>query len=296
MKPKHLLALGVFAGVAAASLTAAQKPAPAQPTEQQKLKERVDGLESQLKEAQAKADRASIEKDYIERVEKDTKEFYSQAFNSQMWTLGIMGIILAAVFGLTARFGLNLFDRRMQDALRDASTKLREEFTKKLTDELQDLEKSNIDQMARLEESLQKRIAQLSSDLDIRSNFQNEHAYAYSAAMGSLWPSAADGFRRALTIYKEQQARQLIPKAAAACTICQLLECISASELDKFPENAAKELATPLFSGLDPERALAATLGPKYAPFLTKSPQRPTQPTRPGTASRPAAPDKPMTK
>ena len=72
MKPKRLLALGVFlaGGTAAASLTAAQKPAPPQPTEQQKLEGRVDALESQLKEAQAKADRAAMEKDYITRVQK----------------------------------------------------------------------------------------------------------------------------------------------------------------------------------------------------------------------------------
>jgi hypothetical protein len=213
-----------------------------------------------------------------------------------MWTLGIMGIILAAVFGLTARFGLNLFDRRIQDALRDASTKLREEFTKKLEDELQNLEKSNTDQMARLEESLQKRIAQLGTDLDIRSHFQSEHAHAFSAAMGSLWPNAADGFRRALAIYNEQQSRQLIPKSAAAGTICQLLTSIRASEPDKFSENAAKELATPLFSGLDEERALAATFDSELAPLLKKSPQRPTPPARPGTASMPAAPEKPTTK
>jgi hypothetical protein len=83
MKPTYLLALGVFlTSVVGASLTAAQKPAPPQPTEQQELKERVDAHDSDIKSLKEKADRAAIEKDYIERVEKDTREFYSQAFNS----------------------------------------------------------------------------------------------------------------------------------------------------------------------------------------------------------------------
>jgi len=57
MQPKHLLALGVLVGVVAtASLTAAQKSTPTQLPEQQKLKERIEVLESQLREALAKAD------------------------------------------------------------------------------------------------------------------------------------------------------------------------------------------------------------------------------------------------
>jgi hypothetical protein len=303
MKPKHLLALGVLAAVAAASLTAAQKPAPPQPTEQQKLKERVDALESQLKEAQAKADRAAMEKDYILRTQNHYEAYYKEVFSTQthiLWTIGItvtlLSVTLSVVFFVAGRFGFNIFDRRIDLALEKATAQLRTEFTEMLGKETQALREANSTQLKTLEEGLTKRITQLGSDLEIRSNFQNEYNNAYSAAMGSLWPAAADGFRRALTIYKKQQTRQLIPKRTAAGTICQLLTCTQATEPDKFPENAAKELATPLFSGLDEERVIAATLSSEFAPFLAKSPQRPTQAPQPGTASAPAAPEKPTTK
>jgi hypothetical protein len=55
MKPKHLAALGVLLlSLADVSLPSAQKPA--QPTELQKLKERVGALESRQKTAQQRAD------------------------------------------------------------------------------------------------------------------------------------------------------------------------------------------------------------------------------------------------
>src|SRR5260370_16140995 len=76
----------------------ATRPAAAapQPADQQKLKERVDALESQLKEAQAKADSAAIEKDYIERVEKDTEKYYERAFEMQVKFLDWIVILVAA--------------------------------------------------------------------------------------------------------------------------------------------------------------------------------------------------------
>jgi hypothetical protein len=78
-----LLALSVFlTSVVATSPTAAQKHAPPQPTEQQRLKDRVVALESQLKEAQAKTDRAVIERDNIERIRKQDESDYKNALSS----------------------------------------------------------------------------------------------------------------------------------------------------------------------------------------------------------------------
>ncbi len=84
MKPTYLLAFGVFlTSVLATSQTAAQKHAPLQSTEQQKLKDRVDALESQLKEAQAKADRAAIEGVYLEHIQKQHESDYKKVLGSQ---------------------------------------------------------------------------------------------------------------------------------------------------------------------------------------------------------------------
>lgn len=117
MKPTRLLALGVLlAGVtAAASLTGAQKSALPQQIEQQRLNERVDALESQLKEAQAKADRAAMEKDYIERIQKEVNAYYEKAFNTQLAIVTIIAVIV----GLVGKFGV---DHIVQSKLTEAST------------------------------------------------------------------------------------------------------------------------------------------------------------------------------
>src|SRR5258708_28192186 len=151
MKPTSLLALGVFlTSVVAASPTAAPKPAPPQPTEQQRLKERVDALESQLKEAQAKVDRAAMEKDYIERTQKEVNAYYEKAFNTQLATVTIIALIV----GLIGKFGV---DHIVQSRLTEASATLREGFRRELAVELQTLKDSNAAQMKQLEDDLKLR-------------------------------------------------------------------------------------------------------------------------------------------
>lgn len=217
MKPTRLLALGVLlAGVtAAASLTPAQKSAPPKPTEQQKLKERVDALESQLRETQAKADRAAMEKDYITRVQKQYETYYEKAFNSQMWTLGIMGIILTAVFGLTAKFGLDIFDRRIQDSLHDASTQLETKFDQKLADELQKLKDSNAAEMERLKEAVEKTINELARDVRTRSNYQFHFSQALALGAADELGRAGFQFRLALAAYKIGKPGNILSKDSA---------------------------------------------------------------------------------
>src|SRR6266403_2037897 len=100
---------------------AAQKPSALQPADEQKLKERVDALESQLKEAQARADRAAIQKDYIERVEKDTEKYYERAFETQVKFLDWIVILVAAAPLLVGLLSFRAIDRRTQDRLRHAS-------------------------------------------------------------------------------------------------------------------------------------------------------------------------------
>lgn len=107
MKPTYLLALGVFlTSVVAASPTAAQKPAPPQPTEQQKLKEHVDALESQLKEAQARADRAAMEKDCIERIQKQHQSDYKKVLSSQTTLDHTKTVIEILAYGAALAFFL----------------------------------------------------------------------------------------------------------------------------------------------------------------------------------------------
>lgn len=63
----------------------------------------MDALESQLKEAQAKADRAAMEKDYIERIQKEVNAYYEKAFATQIIVITIIGLIV----GLIGKFGVD---------------------------------------------------------------------------------------------------------------------------------------------------------------------------------------------
>lgn len=269
MKPKRLLALGVFlAGVAAAaSLTGAQKPAPPQPTEQQKLKERVDALESQLKEAQAKADRAAVEKDYITRVQKQYETYYEKAFNSQMWTLGIMGIILTAVFGLTAKFGLDIFDSRTKNALDAAVVQIEKKFTEQMKNELETLRQQNATQLNTLEDGLTERISDQEEDLKTRSDYQFQFAQGVASAAAEEYGFARANFRSALKRYKSGKPKQLIPKEGGVISVRNVFISLRHEDEANHVENARNELADELYNNLEDELALAACPLPKSHPL-----------------------------
>lgn len=275
-------ALWWFSCTAAAPSAAAQ---PAQLTEQQKLKERVDALESQLKDAQTKADRGAMEKDYIERLQKETKDFYEKAFNSQMWTLGIMGVILTAVFGLTARFGLSIFDRRIQDSLRDASTQLETKFDQKLGDELQKLKDSNATQMKQLEEALTKRINQTEADLGLKSNFQFQFAQGLGFLGDDNHKAARYHFRLALANYSLGKARQVIKSENAKIALANISRSLLAEDHDHYLENARREFADSFYNDFEDELDAAALLADELIPLIRERKQGPP----PAQSARPTA-------
>src|SRR6266481_522112 len=76
---------------------AQQKPAPPSPQSQAQLEEHVKELEKRLDAAEQKAASAVMEKDYITRVQKQYETYYEKVLSTQMWTLGLMGLILTAV-------------------------------------------------------------------------------------------------------------------------------------------------------------------------------------------------------
>jgi len=281
MKPKHLLALGVLAAVAAASLTAAEKPAPAQLTEQQKLKERVDTLESQLKEAQAKADRAAMEKDYIERVQKQYESYYEKAFNTQVAIVSILALFITIVLAVAARFGFQTFDRRIDTALAAASAQLRTEFNQQLRTDLETLRKDNAERVkqleheltsriAKLESDLAKKIAQQQADLMIVSNHNVMFLQGIAAMHGESHSSARDNYRGALLFYKQGKTRGVISRYEGAKTVANVFRSIEGIDPKKFDEEAKKELADhrDLYDALKEELAAAALEFPKLAPNI----------------------------
>lgn len=261
MKPKRLLALGVvLVGVtAAASLTAAQKPAPPQPTEQQKLKERVDALESQLKEAQAKADRAAMEKDYIERIQKEVNAYYEKAFNTQLATVTIIALIV----GLIGKFGV---DHIVQSKLTEASATLREGFRKELADELQKLKDSNTARLKHLEDDLnqriEKRVAKLENDTAVGLSYSS----ALTLAAAKEFTLARDSIRDALKSLAKNPGGT--PPKTIQMMVTHLFLMIKLADPQEFTEHAKKELAADLYKKFENELNAAAVEIPELAQVL----------------------------
>lgn len=273
---KRLLALGVLLGVtAAASLTAAQKPAPPQPTEQQKLKERVDALESQLKETQAKADRAAMEKDYITRVQKQYEAYYKEVFSTQthiLWTIGItvtlLSVTLSVVFFVAGRFGFNIFDRRIDLSLEKATAQLRTEFTQMLEKETHELREDNQAQLTVLVDDLTNRITQEAEDLKARSQYQFQFAQALGYFVSERWPEAVRHFRMALGIYKKGKPRDIFAEQQGQRVAANIFRAIKARDKGKVVEAAKKELEMDIYKGLEHELNFAATEVPELAALL----------------------------
>lgn len=263
MKPKRLLVLGVLlVGVTAAtSLIAAQKPAPPQPTEQQKLKERLDALDSQLKEAQAKADRAVMEKEYIERIQKEAKDYYDKAFLTQLAIVTIIGLFVAAA----GKFGV---DHIVQSKLTEASAKLRDEFTKNLDERFRQLEESNEGRLQLLKEGVESTINELAKDVRIRSDYHFFFLRGLAFSIGGKHDTAVGYFGAAIQKYKEGKPRSLFPRDIGTGALLNMFLAIQMLDAGKFLDNAKKELADPLYDGLDDELATAALKLEAIAPLI----------------------------
>ena len=245
------------AAVASSTSTAAQKPAP-QPTEQQKLKERVDALESSLKELKEKSDDAAKERAYVEKIRSDTKEFYQQAFSSQTQILGITGVILTILVALAGWFGFSIFEQRIQNAVSKATTDLETKFDQKLAQEGANLEKSNAAHLKQLEGSLKERIRNLGKDLDLRGSFSYSFNQGLALAAHGNYPAAQLMFRKALEIYKFGKRRRTFDLPFGKNTMHDLLVNLEHLHGSNVAEEAEKEFAHEVYNDLEVELALAA--------------------------------------
>ena len=261
---------------------AAQKPTPPQPTEQQNSKDSPGDPESRLKAAEEKADRALMEKDYIERIQKEVNAYYEKAFNSLMAIVGIISLLIA----VGATFGVN---NLVQSKLTDASTRLREEFTKILDEKFAQLEKSHADRLKQLEGSLQERISSLGEDLEIRGKFSSWSLQGTALLVGNQPADAIDSFRKALAFYKRGKARQLFVTKSGGQVIANLFLALKRLNPPQFDEAAKKEIATPTYEDLDEELALAALENAYLAPLIKHRKVAPPT-AAPETATTEAAP------
>jgi hypothetical protein len=265
---------------------APQKPAPPPPTSPAQLEARVKDLETRLAAAEQKADKATMEKEYILRTQNHYEAYYKEVFSTQthiLWTIGVtvtlISITFSVVFFVAGRFGFNIFDRRIDAALRDATAQLRTEFAERLANETNALQQAHAAELKVLEDGLAKRISQQEEDLTTRSRFQFDFAQGLAAGADQRPKDARAAFRRALTSYKLGKARQLIPSRSAAITLRNLFVVFPREDEENFLENAKKELADEFYDDLEDELAQAALTLDWLGPLLKERKPTPSQQT-----------------
>lgn len=248
MKPKQALALGVLAGVIAAGpFTAAQESAPARTSEQQKLKDRVDALESRQKAAEERADRAAVEKDGMDKIQQHYEDYYGRVHTTEMRVLEATAAILTLFVGFAALFGFSVFDQRIQHAVGRVSTDLQRKFDEKLVAELKTLKDSNAAQLKQLED-----------DLNCRTYYNLYFAQGQAAGADGRNQGALDSFRRALRTYKSGKTRGLFAPGNGERVVRNIFVTIEKLHKDKFANEAKKELVDELYDDLKDELALVA--------------------------------------
>jgi hypothetical protein len=248
----------------ASSAIAPQKSATAQATQAQ-LEERIKELEKRADAAEQKAASATMEKDYITRVQKQYESYYEKALSTQMWTLGIMGLILTAVFALAGRFSLTMFDTRTKSALAAAVATLEKDFSQKMQTELDTLRKANDDQLKALEHGIKQEMAKHVTNLEALSDFAFYFSQGLSFGLAKEEKNALIHFRAALKVISEN--REIFEHELASAVVFNLFKTFQKAP-ETFAEEAKKELADPLYKNFQNELNRAAIEIPELAPLV----------------------------
>jgi len=245
MKPKHLLAVGVLlVGLTAgAPLTAAQEPASLRSIEQQRPKDRIDALESRQKADEEKADRATFEKDRIDKIQQHYEDYYQKVHTTEMRVLEAVTAIFALFIAFAGLFGFRVFDQRIRHEFSQATNRLERKFEA----EVKTLKDSNAAQLNQLED-----------DLNSRTYYNLYFAQGEAAGADGRHGDALDSFRRALKTYKSCKTRGLLAPAHGGRVLRNIFAAIQKLHKDKFTDEAQKELADRLYDDLKNELALAA--------------------------------------
>jgi hypothetical protein len=239
-----------------------QKPA-AQPTQAQ-LQQQIDELKQHLADAELKAKSAELDKDYTTRIQKQYEAYYEKAFNTQVAIIGIITLLITIVLWATARFGLNVFERLTQSAIREATSQLRSEFatatTQLRTDtalalgtEVESLKKANAANMQALTEELTIQMNTLDKQVEARTSY----FVAINAAFAMAEPHPTEASivmsQTAIATYKAGKAH-LIPQMGSTA-IRQMLAFIRLHRPQDFADAVRNELRSnyELFKGLDAE-------------------------------------------
>jgi hypothetical protein len=258
--------------------------------------ERIKKLEERADTGEKAASAAAMEKDYIARTQKLYESYYEKTFNIQLGTLVIVGLLLTAVFGLVARFSLNLFEQRTKLATADATAQMRNEYVRISAREVQKLWDSNAADARKLKEAQTAQIAELEQKLKDQSDFQIQFVQGLTARTEERHDASVVAFRHALKAYKSGKPRNFMETEVGATTVKLIFESLRKTHSENYVEKAREGLADPLYNGLEEELALASLHIPWLTPLINeRSPATPEPPApEPGAEPRAAAPAPPV--
>jgi hypothetical protein len=232
--------------------------------------DRVKKLEERADAAEKAASSAVMEKDYITRTQKQYESYYQKVLNTQMWTLGIMGLILTGVFVLVARFSLKMIDEQTKTATAGATVQMRNEYARALAKEVQKLWDSNAADVKKLKEKLTAQFAELEQNLKDRSDFQMQFVQALAEGLDERQGDSLLTLRNALRTYKSGKPRNLIEAKAGATTARSIFESLRRKHGENYADKAREELADSLYNDLEEELALAALQSPWLTPLINE--------------------------
>ncbi len=250
---------------------------PAQEDRLKKLEERADAAEKA-------ASSAAMEKDYLTRTQKQYESYYQKVLNTQMWTLGIMGLILTGVFVLVARFSLKMIDEQTKTATAGATVQMRNEYARALAKEVQKLWDSNAADVKKLKETLAAQFAELEKNLKDRSDFQMQFVQALAEGLDERQGDSLLTFRNAFRTYKSGKPRNLIEAKVGAATARSIFESLRRKYGENCVDKAREELSDSLYNDLEEELALAALQSPWLTPLINERGPAPAVPRAPEPA------------
>jgi len=276
----RILVLAMMFAFLSPAVRCEQPKKPSPPTQEERIKK----LEERSDAAEKAAAGAAMDKDYILRTQKLYESYYLRTLNTQLWALGIVGILLGAVFGFATRFSLNLFEQRTKLATADATAQLRNEHTRILAKEVQKLWDSNAADNRKVKEALTAQAVELEQRLKHESNFQIYFVQGLAAAAEAHHDDSVLVFRQALAAYKSSKPRNLLETKVGAVTVRYIFESFRKKLGENCEEKAREELADPLYNGLEEELALAALQSSWLTPLINERNPEPAETAAPEPA------------
>jgi len=262
----RILMLGAALALGAAAVRSEQ-PQKASRTSQE---ERIKNLEERVDAAEKAASAAAMEKDYITRIQKQYESYYQKVLNTEIWALGIMGLILTGVFVLVARFSLKLIDEQTKTATAGATVQMRNEYARALAKEASKLYETNAADAKKLKDALEAQIAEAGQILNERCNFQMQFVQALAEGVDERQGDSLVSFRNALRTYKSGKSRHVIEAKVGAMAAHGLFVSLRKIHTENYEEKAREEMADSLYDGLGEELALAALQSTWLTPLINE--------------------------